>query len=163
MAIAFAMWQWSEAWELAHKSLTRLAHNYEVAPPLCANQTCTKQKKDNLSIILLGGAWTRTALAVEPIPYKNSADRRSSNKSLSYRLNPTFREQCPTHSQEDLQRREEVAIAFAMWQGSEAWELAHKSLTRLAHNYKVAPPPCANPTDTKQKKDNLSIILLGGA
>ena len=37
-------------------SLTRLPHNYEVMPPLRANQTNTKQKKDNLSIILLGGA-----------------------------------------------------------------------------------------------------------
>ncbi|MBR5595228.1 MAG: hypothetical protein IKW47_02915 [Alistipes sp.] len=71
-AIAFAMWQWSEVWELVHKSLTRLPHNYEVVPPLHTNQTNTKQKKDNLSIILLGGAWTRTALAVEPIPYKTA-------------------------------------------------------------------------------------------
>ena len=28
---------------------------------------------------------------------KDSADHRSSNKSSQYRLNPTFREQCPTH------------------------------------------------------------------
>ncbi|MBR5595229.1 MAG: hypothetical protein IKW47_02920 [Alistipes sp.] len=62
-----------------------------------------------------------------------------------------------------MQRREEVAIAFAMWQWSEVWELAHKSLTRLTHNYVVVQPLRANQTNTKQKKDNLSIILLGGA
>ena len=54
--IAFAMWQRSEAWELAHKRLTRLTHNYEVVPHFHTPQTGIKQKKDNLSIILLGGA-----------------------------------------------------------------------------------------------------------
>ena len=43
------------------------------------------------------------------------------------------------------------AIAFAMWQGSEAWELAHICLTQLTHNYEVVTPfhTTHNHTNTK--------------
>ena len=45
------------------------------------------------------------------------------------------------------------AIAFAMWQGSEAWELAHISLTQLTHNYEVVAPfhTTHNHTNTKKR------------
>ena len=52
--------------------ITQLTHNYEVVTPFHTTHNHTNTKKDNLSIILLGGAWTRTALAVEPIPYKTA-------------------------------------------------------------------------------------------
>ena len=44
MAIAFAMWQWGEAWELAHRSLTLLTH-YHAVVHLCTPTTNAQNKK----------------------------------------------------------------------------------------------------------------------
>ena len=44
VAIASAMWQWGEAWELAHRSLTLLTH-YHAVVHLCTPTTNAQNKK----------------------------------------------------------------------------------------------------------------------
>ena len=96
-------------WELAHKNLTPLPHSYEVVPPFRIVQ---KQKKgqpfDYPSWRCVGDS---NCEAIEPIHYKKSADRRSSNKSSQYRLNPKYVSSAIRHNRQN-------SVASYCWDGN---------------------------------------------